>query len=76
MPTTEKCFSCNKPLHRARIIAVTTDGQTVYVGPDCYRKIIEAGTAGYQPPLGGPKLLTFYAAAELERQSCNPSTPT
>jgi hypothetical protein len=53
----ERCYACNKPLKKASPrIVLTSDGQPVYVGPDCGRKIDMAGSDGYQPPLGGPRL--------------------
>ena len=52
----ETCFACDKPLHGNPTLADTRDGQTVYVGPECLRRIRAAGEAGYQPPRGGPRL--------------------
>jgi len=60
--TTEKCFACDKPLPKSRTLVMTTDWQRVYVGPDCYRKVAKAGEDGYQPPLGGPRLLLIATA--------------
>jgi hypothetical protein len=51
----DKCFACDRKLNRPRV-ADTRDGQTVFVGADCYRKIEAAGEVGYQPPKGGPRL--------------------
>jgi hypothetical protein len=39
------------------LVQVKDESQTAYVGPDCYKKIKAAGAAGYQPPLGGPRLV-------------------
>ena len=41
-----------------RFTVYTADdgGQIQYVGPECFRKIKAAGSAGFQPPLGGPRL--------------------
>lgn len=50
-----KCFACDRQLNKTIYLVVTEDGQTVYVGPDCYRKIRQSNKS-YQPPLGGPKL--------------------
>ena len=50
----DKCFACNNK--RASHAAVTSDGQLVFVGSECIKKIRAAGTVGYQPPLGGPVL--------------------
>jgi len=52
----EKCFACDRSLPKHRKLVDTRDAQTVYVGPECYKKIVQAGAAGYQPPLGGPRL--------------------
>lgn len=62
----DKCFACGKPL-RALLTPFevdTRDGQTVFVGPECNRKVQSAGEAGYQPPLGGPRL---YPLAQPDR---------
>lgn len=58
----EKCFVCGRPL-RNKTLVDTRDGQLVYVGPDCAKHVEDAGEAGYQPPLGGPKLFTIKAEA-------------
>ena len=52
----KRCFACNRPLSPFPKMAVTRDGQHVYVGENCHKLIIKAGAEGYQPPLGGPKL--------------------
>lgn len=62
MSRPDQCFACGRKLHEGmERIVDTRDAQTVYVGPECYRKIKAAGEIGYQPPLGGPKLYLFYA---------------
>lgn len=56
-----KCFACDKKFISPYAQAVTIDGQVVFVGPECWRKIVKAwkqGTA-YQPPLGGPTLTVY-----------------
>jgi hypothetical protein len=58
-----KCFACDKTIGvGGRVRAVSTrDGQTVYVGPECFRKVKNAEGDGYAPPQGGPRLfLTKY----------------
>lgn len=68
----EKCFACDRRFRRnsfGLIVfhseAITLDGQRVYVGCDCYQKIVQAGADGYQPPLGGPRLWSqFHAPTE------------
>ena len=52
----ERCFACNRKLGRNPATADTREDQTVVVGRDCYASIVAAGDAGYQPPLGGPRL--------------------
>lgn len=53
----ERCFACGRLIRRTNPHRVDTrDDQTVYVGPECYRLVMNAGDAGYQPPLGGPRL--------------------
>ncbi len=54
----EPCYSCGKPMKSERFTVYTADdgGQIQYVGPECFRKIKAAGSAGFQPPLGGPRL--------------------
>mgnify|MGYP001607889396 CR=1 FL=1 len=51
-----KCFACDRKLGRNPILADTRDGQTVFVGSECWKLIKASGEAGYQPSLGGPKL--------------------
>lgn len=51
-----KCYACGKPIKHAGYPVDTLDEQVVDVGPECFRKIKAAGAAGYQPPLGGPRL--------------------
>lgn len=38
------------------MIVDTRDGQTVFVGSECFKLIKKAGESGYQPPKGGPRL--------------------
>lgn len=51
----DKCFACDRALRRPHIVRCI-DEQTVFVGPECFRRVRESGAAGYQPPLGGPQL--------------------
>lgn len=56
--TMERCFACNKPVKGApKVVRVKEETTTVHVGPDCYRRIVQSGLSGYQPPLGGPVLV-------------------
>ena len=52
----DKCFACDRRLGRTPALVDTRDGQTVYVGTECYKLIKAAGDTGYQPPTGGPRL--------------------
>lgn len=56
MSEREKCFACDKKLKGRGYLIDTRDNQTAVVGPGCFKKIRESGEAGYQPPLGGPRL--------------------
>jgi hypothetical protein len=56
----ERCFACGRPLDKWEQVT-TMDGQLVYVGMECYRKIKRGirdmkTYKGYQPPRGGPRL--------------------
>lgn len=63
----ERCFACNKVL-RKPTPADTRDGQTVFVGPECARKIEAAGDEGYQPAGGGPRLFPVAEAGKATRR--------
>jgi hypothetical protein len=54
--TLEKCYACDAHIYTRASRVWTSDGQEQYVGHDCYRRIFRADAAGYQPPLGGPRL--------------------
>lgn len=71
----DKCFACGRPFRRRGTVygpsdnridypmALTVDGaQRVFVGNDCWKKIVAAGAEGYQPPSGGPRLFSEHAA--------------
>ncbi len=49
--TNEYCFACGKLFkdETEHFLVDTRDGQTVYVGPECYTKIVKAGEEGFQP---------------------------
>ena len=55
-----KCFVCDKKLGlKSTFYSTNTfDGQRVYVGSDCYKKISTMGIHGYQPPKGSPRLFS------------------
>jgi hypothetical protein len=57
------CFACGKPMTENRHLVDTRDGQTVFVGRECYRKIVANKESGYQPPKGGPRLYVIAAPA-------------
>lgn len=52
----DKCFACGRRLGRNPALVDTRDGQTAYVGTECAKLVRAGGDAGYQPPLGGPRL--------------------
>jgi hypothetical protein len=41
-----KCFACGKKLGAKPALADTRDGQIVYVGRECIKKVIAAGEQG------------------------------
>lgn len=51
-----RCFACDRLMSLSPVLVDTRDGQTVYVGKDCAKRVLAAGNDGYQPPKGGPKL--------------------
>ena len=55
-PVTAPCFVCGRGLRGKGWTVYCTDEQAPRVGPDCYKKVVAAGEAGYQPPLGGPRV--------------------
>lgn len=56
----KRCFACGRVITaEPPPMADTRDGQLVYVGPECMRRIVTAGDEGYQPPKGGPRLWTL-----------------
>jgi hypothetical protein len=57
-----KCFACGKSIRSTAHEIGTRDGQTAYVGPECFKLIVRSGETGYQPPKGGPRL--FQIAGE------------
>lgn len=64
----EYCFACGKvlkPGNEHRIDA--RDTQKPFVGSTCYAKIRKAGSKGYQPPKGGPRLFLIFGPIHLRR---------
>ncbi len=53
---TTRCYACDRRLGKTPTLVDTRDAQLVYVGSECARLVRAAGEAGYQPPLGGPRL--------------------
>ena len=55
-----RCFACGKALTATKHAVWTCDGQVPWVGPECHRKVVKAGDAGWQPTAphgkGGPRL--------------------
>jgi hypothetical protein len=62
----KQCYACGKP-RKSELCRVVrcSDEQTVFVGPECFRRIKRSGEAGYQPPLGGPRLFLVDKAPPL-----------
>lgn len=56
MNAKERCFACGRSLGKSPQLVDTRDGQTVYVGRECFKLVCEAGPEGYQPPNIGPRL--------------------
>lgn len=54
-----KCFACDKKLGKNPALADIRDGQTAFVGTECYRAIKASGEEGFQPEKGGPRLWTI-----------------
>ena len=52
----EKCFACGKKIEAGTGIVSTRDDQFPKVGSECFKLVVKAGEAGYQPPKGGPRL--------------------
>ncbi len=65
----DKCFACDRPLKSDadRHHADTRDGQIVFIGSECLKKIRAAEDDGYQPPKGGPRLWLTEHANYLHR---------
>ncbi len=62
-----QCYACEKKMERfakmgAFAVAVKGEGidHLYTVGGDCYKRIEAAGKQGYQPPKGGPVLITYF----------------
>lgn len=56
-PWKYKYYACGATLTEEQAHRVwTLDGNPVDAGKACYRRIRDAGEAGWQPPKGGPRL--------------------
>lgn len=45
----DQCWACLKPFRSSKRYRVDTrDGQTVFVGPTCFKEIQKAGERGWQ----------------------------
>jgi len=53
-----RCFACNRVLKTGYQVSCADDQKPV-VGSECWNKIAQAGDAGWQPPLGGPRLFQY-----------------
>lgn len=47
------CFLCGRIMRSTKFLVDTRDDQTVYVGGDCYKKVVAAGERGIKVPDGG-----------------------
>ncbi len=46
----DRCYICGKKFQSAKRYQVDTrDDQIVYVGPDCYKRVMAAGDEGFAP---------------------------
>jgi len=58
----DKCFACGKPTKKDCKAASTREGQQVFVGTDCYKKISAMTIHGYQAKVNGPRLFSTMLA--------------
>ena len=61
-----RCFACGRAIKDTALTewCDTRGGREAPVGPDCYRKIVAAGEAGYKPTKGRPRLWPAQSYAE------------
>lgn len=56
----QPCYACGRTVDMKgatrAVVLEDDDGQHVFVGPRCFEHIRQAGTAGFQPARGGPRL--------------------
>ncbi len=48
----DKCYICGKAFKttsKKYLVNVNKDDQHVYVGPECYKRVVKADKDGYQP---------------------------
>ena len=71
----DKCFACDRKLGRNPAVADTHEDQWVFVGSECFKRILASGTEGWQPPKGGPRLwmVTRERAAYHHARGADPS---
>lgn len=60
----DKCFACGRKLGKNPRQVDTGEDQKPSVGSECFKLILAAGAAGYQPPTGGPRLWVLTPARE------------
>lgn len=66
----ERCFACNKILGKNPKMVDTRDDQKVYVGAECYKRVVQAGERGYKCPNaipGEPRLYPIKASKPKSR---------
>lgn len=64
----ERCFACGRKLGKKPHIVDTLEDQFPPVGSECFKLIEKAGTKGYQPSTGGPRL---YLLTEERKRYAN-----
>lgn len=55
------CYLCGRKMQSTRYLVDTGEDQDVYVGAECYRKVVAAGKAGIKVPDSGVRLYPMTA---------------
>lgn len=67
--TAERCYACDRMLGCNPARVMNEDSQIVFVGLECWKRVLEAGAMGYQPPKGGPRLYPMPGVTSEERRN-------
>jgi len=70
MSHVDTCFACDRPMKTTRHLIDTRDGQTAYVGADCFKKVKAAGEAGYGGKNWKPGMVRMYMMPDKECPTC------